>query len=179
MAPIEIKYNRYTYLIPIPFCLLLMWLFYQFVLNEPQEEIQDKNFIYVAIGAIAVGAFLTLNFAWRFIKAPVVFRMDDEGILYNPAGVTTGLIRWDEIDNAEEVQITTYNNGTAIVGVLAISLKDPEAYRRRYNILFQKALELGEKRYHASVLIEPAVLGKNYETVKTELKRRTNSFSLK
>src|SRR5688500_6288110 len=102
LTPIEIRYNRYSYLIPIPFILLLMWLFYKFILTEPEEPIQDKMLIYVAIGIMVVGSFLVLNFIWRFIKAPVVFRMTDEGILYNPAGVTTGLIRWDEIENVEE-----------------------------------------------------------------------------
>lgn len=156
-----------------------MWLFYTFILDEPQEPITDKTFIYVAYGVIIVGSFLVLNFGWRFIKAPVVFRMDDEGIIYNPAGVSTGLIRWDEIENVEESTITVYDNGTAYVNVLAISLKDAEAFRKRYNILFQKALQLGEKRYHASVLIEPAVLGKKYETVKTEIKRKVPFTSLK
>jgi len=105
LAPVEIKFNRFSYLIPIPFVLLLMWLFYKFVLTEPQEPIKNKTFIFIAYAILAVGSFLVLNFAWRFITAPVVFRMDDNGIVYNPAGVATGLISWHEISDVNEANM--------------------------------------------------------------------------
>lgn len=173
MQPIEIRYNRFAYLIPIPFVLLLMWLFYKFVLIDPQQPIKDKIFIYAAYGVIAIGTFLVLNFTWRFIKAPVIFRMDDEGILYNPAGVSTGLIRWDEIDNVNETNIKVVRNDAPVFEtVLAVKLKDPGAYRKRYNIAIRPVLQMGAKMYDADVFLESGVLKNKYDTVKAEIRKR-------
>ncbi len=173
MQPIEIRYNRFAYLIPIPFVLLLMWLFYKFVLTEPQEPINDKIIIYVAYGVLALGTFLVLNFTWRFIKAPVIFRMDDQGIVYNPAGVSTGLICWDEIDDVNEANIKVVRNDAPVFEtVLAVKLKDPEAFRKRYNIAIRPILQKGAKMYDADVFLESGVLKNNYETVKAEIRKR-------
>jgi hypothetical protein len=181
MQPIEIKFNRYSYLIGIPFILALMFLFYWFTIANPDENFTGsvRLFLIVTLFVEAVGIFLIIYFLKQFFNPPVVFRMNNEGIVYNPAGVSTGIIKWEEIDNVEEAVITVYRNGTAYENVLAISLKDPEAFRQRYNVLFQKALQLGEKRYHASVLIEPGVLGKKYSAVKEEIKQRVPFTLLK
>lgn len=173
MTPIEIKFNRFSYLIPIPFVLLLMWLFYKFVLTEPQEPIEDKTFIYVAYAILTVGSFLVLNFAWRFITAPVVFRMDDQGIIYNPAGVTTGLINWHEISDVNETNMKVVRGDAPVYQtVLAVKLKDPDAFRKKYNILLEKMLQLGNKMYDADIIIESKVLGNKYDVVKEEMRRR-------
>lgn len=173
LNPIEIRPNRFGYLIPIPFCLLLMWLVYKYVLIDPQQPIEDEMFFYIAYGIMIIGGFLALNFAWRFIKAPVVFRMDDQGILYNPAGVTTGLIRWDEIADANEKNIKVVRNDAPVYQtVLALKLKDPEAFRKRHNLVLAHLLKLGNKMYDADVLLEISVLGKKYDAVKEELRKR-------
>jgi len=56
--------------------------------------------------------------------------------------------------------------------VLAIKLKDPDAFRKRYNILLEKMLQLGNKMYEADVVIESKVLGNKYDLVKEEMRRR-------
>lgn len=173
LTPVEIKYNRFAYLIPIPFVLFLMWIFYKFVLTEPQEPIEDSILIYVAYAIMIVGSFLVLHFAWRFIKAPVIFRMDNDGILYNPNGVSTGLINWTEISDVNEKNLKVVRGDAPVYQtVLAIKLKDPDAFRKKHNILLEKILQLGNKMYDADVIIESAVLKKNYDIVKAEMKKR-------
>jgi hypothetical protein len=175
MQPIEIRPNRFAYLIPIPFVLFLMWIFYWFTIAEPNENFTGavKIFLVVTVFVEAVGLFLTAYFFKQFLKPPVIFRMDDEGVVYNPAGVSTGLIRWEEISDVNEVNISqVVPNSQVNESALAIQLKNPEEFRKKYNIVLKKALQLGNKLYNADVLIERNYLKKHYEAVKAEMKRK-------
>ena len=174
IIPVEIKYNRFAYLITVPFILLLMGLFYWFVLR-PESVVEDRMFYYVAIGVQVVGAFLVFQCIRQFIKSPVIFRMDQEGFEYNPAGVSSGLVRWKEIDSVRETAITTMSgNAPGKTKVLAVKMKDPKAYRSRYNAVLRGALALSEEFNDATVLIEPAALGKQYDEIKEIMIRRTS-----
>lgn len=177
IIPIEIRPNRFLYLIPVPFCLLLMGVFYWFVLG-PEATVEDGMFYYVAIGVLVVGAFLTFQFTRQFFKPPVTFRMDQEGFEYNPAGVSSGLIRWNEVASIEEKQIKTMSGSVpGFSTVLAVTMKDPAAFRKRYNVLLRKAVQLSEDVNHASVLIEPAALGKQYGEIRDTMIRQAGEAS--
>jgi len=175
MQPIEIKFNRFSYLIPIPFVLFLMWVFYWFTIAEPDENFTGnvKIFLIVTVFVEAVGLFLTIYFFRQFLKPPVIFRMDDEGFIYNPSGVSTGLIRWDEISDVNEVNIAeVVPNSQVNELALGIQLKNPAEFRGKYNLFLGKALQLGSKMYHADIIIENKYLRKHYDAVKTEMRRK-------
>lgn len=174
IIPVEIRFNRYYYLITLPFILLLMGLFYHFVLS-PEAVVEDRMFYYVAIGVQVVGAFLAFQCVRQFMKAPVIFRMDQEGFEYNPAGVSSGLVRWKEIQAVEEIDIRTADgNAPNRTKVLSVKLKDPRAFRSKYNFLIKSALALSEEVNNTSIMIEPAALGKQYEEIREIMIRRTN-----
>ena len=175
MQPIEIKFNRFSYLIPIPFILFLMWVFYWFTIAEPDENFTGSVKVFLVVTAFVeiIGLFLTIYFFKQFVKPPVIFRMDDQGIVYNPAGVSTGLIGWNEISDVNETNMKVVRNGAPVYQtVLAVKVKEPQEFRKKYNIGLRHLMKYGSAMYGGDVMIESKVLGKHYDTVKGEMRRR-------
>lgn len=90
----------------------------------------------VLFGAFTlIAVFMSGVLLYRLIRNPWTFRLTDEGFIYNPAGVSTGLIRWTDIVEIRDVPVTTQNSvvgGQAPLMTTGIILKDPHSYIARY-----------------------------------------------
>ncbi|GAA4320833.1 STM3941 family protein [Flaviaesturariibacter amylovorans] len=163
MTPIEIRPNRFLYLIPIVIALGLMFLFVYFTFVNPEGN-EMPTMMYVMSGfMVLVGSFLSVKLFQRFLRNEFVFRMDDEGIESNEGGITTGLIRWSEIKEAREIKVPSSNRRSmATETVLALYLHHPEKQRARYNPALQALTNFAGELMGSSVLITPAVLGNQY-----------------
>lgn len=106
--------------------------------------------------------------------------VNEQGFEYNPSGQSTGFILWTDVERVAELSVTT--NTTRVMDketALGVWLKDPEAYYKKWNIVVHKLMQLNEKMYGATVLIQPSSLGKDYERVRQLFleKRGTTVFT--
>lgn len=79
-----------------------------------------------------VGIFLIGVFSYRLVKNPWTFRMTDEGFEYNPAGVSSGFIRWEDVAEIKYVPVMTNRGGPTQIMTVGVILKDPHSYIARY-----------------------------------------------
>ena len=98
---------------------------------ETEEEIDLMGKLIFGFFTL-VGFFLIGVFSYRLIKNPWTFRMTDEGFEYNPAGVSTGFIRWEDVAEIKYVPVTTDRGGPTKIMTVGIILKDPHSYIARY-----------------------------------------------
>ncbi|RYY89852.1 MAG: hypothetical protein EOO15_04930 [Chitinophagaceae bacterium] len=171
MTPIQIKSNRLVYLIPIPICIGLMYAFY-WALFESPDKAEGQGFLkVVAVFVFLAGTFLIYMSIRHLLKPPVLFEMNDDGILLNEGGVSSGLIKWEEIREVKETMVPTSRRGQ-LVPVLAVFLNDGVVRKQRYNALLQSVANLAGAVSGTPFYITPSILGKQYEAVKLELQKR-------
>lgn len=172
MTPIEIRAKRIAYLIPIPFTVLLMVLFYKYAIIDNEQD--NTIFFITGIFVVGVGAFLSVYFLAQFFRNPVLFKADDKGFEYIPAGVSLGLVRWEDVSGLEEVEVKVVRGDVPTYEkALAIILKNPDEYRQQFNAPLRKLMEISEQRNKGTILIEPASLQGRYEEVKKYFEEQT------
>lgn len=175
MTPIEIRPKRISYLVPLPFILLLMFLFYKYAIVNSGEG-NDKVFFIAGIFVVAVGAFLTGYFALQFFRNPAILKADDQGFEYNPAGVSLGFIPWKDVSGFEEVMVKVVRGDVPTYEqALAIILKDPEQYRKRFTKPARLLMATSEKINKGTILIEHASMQGRYEEFKELLTQQTRN----
>lgn len=167
MNEIQVKPNRLLYLIPIPFILPLIAVAYwaAFV-----KEDSNNGVFAIAIFIFVIGGFLLIRFVKSFLDDPVIMLVNEQGFEYNPAGYSTGFILWTDVEKVDEVTVTT--NTTRVMDqqiALGVWMKDPELYYQRWNIAIRKLMQINQKMYGATILIQPSSLGKDYERVRQAL----------
>ena len=174
MDEIKIKPPRFSYLIPIPFILFLMGIFYWVAFEKEDEEEVGTGLKIIAVLVLIVGSFLLYQFTRQFIRVPVILLMNNQGFEYNPAGVSSQFIGWEEVAKVEEVSVRVLRgrNTGGWETALGVWLKDPGTYRSRMNAALGFLVKQNEKMYGATLLIEPASLGKEYEEVRRFFKRK-------
>jgi hypothetical protein len=128
MKPIlQIRHNRFIYLAITPLPLALAGLFfYAFFSSDMASEFGDDLAPKIAASFfILIGIFLSTHFFMRFLKNTPVFSIYEEGFEANTNGVSSGLIKWEDIKKAEE-QIVKQGPGKS--AALAIYFKQPDRY---------------------------------------------------
>ncbi len=176
MTPIEIKAKRISYLVPLPFILLLMFLFYKYAIVNSGEG-NDKVFFIVGIFVVGVGAFLAGYFTLQFFRNPAILRANEQGFEYNPAGVSLGFIPWKDVSGFEEVMVRVVRGDVPThEQALAIILKDPEQYRKRFTKPVSLLMAASEKINKGTILIEHASMQGRYEEFKALLEQQTRKF---
>jgi len=173
MLPIEIRHNRFLYLIPIPFCFFLMYVFYWVLFVNPEVESSIWPMYLISVFVFLVGAFMIVVSIKQFLKNPVVFRMDDEGIEVNEAGVSSGFIRWQEIREIKE----TMAPGRRRQSVLAVYLKDPSAHSKQYGKALQPIVNLSNAMNGTAIYISAGILGKEYSNIRMMIEKKIHSSS--
>lgn len=141
----------------------------------------------IAFGFFYVIAhFLVIVFGLRLLKGmPPVFIATEKGFCYEPAGISTGWVLWNDITEVRESTVlqgsTTYS-GPRLLPVLGIKLINPEAYNAAaYAPLLQRVVKMGQQfnNYQTEgvgdILLNPTDFGKNYETVLALFKEKSKS----
>ena len=115
-----------------------------------------------------VGIFLIGVFGYRLIRNPVTFRMTDEGFEYNPAGVSTGLIRWTDIEEIKPVPVMTNRSGIGgpkQLFPIGIILKDPQSYIARYPTAMGVLFEYRKYESGTPLVFQFGEFGRDHEKV--------------
>lgn len=178
MKPIlEIRHNRFIYLALSPFPLAFSGLFF-WVLFLNDEPLFGDDIMGTVIFAffIPVGIFLSYHWFSRFLKDTPIFSVFEEGFESNTNGVSSGLIRFEDIKKVEE-QLVREGRGQS--AALAIYFKNPEKYEQQQPAvvrMLRSAVKL-TGAHHAQrlsstteddmpVLIPISTLGARYPQVK-------------
>lgn len=130
MKPIlEIRYNRFIYLLLAPIALALSGLFFSLVfLSDIMSEFQNSTAAKIVFSFfILVGAFLAVYWFRAFLKNEPIFTVYEEGFVSKTHGVNAGLIRWQDIRKIEQQQI---RYGRGFTTALAVYLKQSDKYNQ-------------------------------------------------
>lgn len=133
--------------------------------------------------------FLVIVFGLRFFKGvPPFFIATEKGFCYEPYGVSTGWILWEDISEVKETTILYGNSGRIgprVVPVLGIKLINPETYNTAaFTPLLQKLVTAGQKVNNfqtegaGDILLVPSDFGKDYDQVIALFKEHTQKNSL-
>lgn len=98
---------------------------------KTEEEIDPVGQVVFGFFTL-IGLFLLGVFGYRFVRNPWTFRLTDEGFEYNPAGVSSGFIRWDEVVEIKPVPVKMNFGGPRTLMVVGVVLKDPHSYVARH-----------------------------------------------
>jgi hypothetical protein len=119
--------------------------------------------------------FLVIVFGQRLFKGmPPIFIATEKGFSYEPAGISTGWVLWEDITEVRESEVlfgSGVNNGPKLVPVIGIKLINPEQYRASYAPLLQYVVNIGQKFHNyqtegvGDILLRPSDFGDQYENV--------------
>ncbi|MDO8997106.1 MAG: hypothetical protein Q7U77_10810 [Sediminibacterium sp.] len=119
--------------------------------------------------------FLVIVFGQRLFKGmPPIFIATEKGFSYEPAGISTGWVLWEDVAEVKESEVlygSGVNNGPKLVPVIGIKLINPEQYHASYAPLLQYVVNIGQKFHNyqtegvGDILIKPSDLGDQYENV--------------
>lgn len=122
--------------------------------------------------------FLFIAFGRQLFTTTYLFIATNKGFQYTAAGISSGWVLWEEIEEIRESSVLSGNNigGPASVPVLGIKLRSPEKYAAQYNPALQKLILLGGKLNNfqteggGDLLLNPAHFGQRFEEVKALIK---------
>ena len=168
---IEIKNNRYGYLIPIAFIAVLMAVFYWAWITPTIDLQHSATIIWKVIPVFiwVIGVAYSLYLLKCFFNPPVIFTANSDGFMADFNGNKTGFIYWKDIKETREMRILTskkvrYDTYFIVMGVL---LKDPEGYTAGKNLLMLTAIESFVNNYGTSIFIyKVSMSNSNYEKMK-------------
>lgn len=119
--------------------------------------------------------FLVIVFGQRLFKGmPPLFIATEKGFYYEPAGIGSGWVLWEDIKELRESEVlfgSGVNNGPKLVPVIGIKLTNPEKYRTAYAPLLQYVVKVGQKFHNyqtegvGDILLRPSDLGDQYDNV--------------
>lgn len=174
------------FIVTLGFSVLLNVLLFspQFIFDQEQIdrfELFEKfifGFFYVIVH------FLLLVFGLRLLKGmPPVFIATEKGFCYEPAGISSGWILWEDIEEVRESTVLTGsagNTGPTAMPVLGIKLINPEEYNAAaYAPLLQRVVSIGQKLNNyqtegvGDLLLRPSDFGEDYEKVKALFKAKS------
>jgi hypothetical protein len=186
--PNQFVMSLFTLLLLCGFSVLLNTLLFSPETILDAEQINSlEYFEKILFGFFYVLAhFLLVVFTARLIKGiPPLFLATEKGFCYNPAGISTGWILWDDITEVRETEIIygrSNSTGPTLRPVLGIKFINPENYKNQaYSPLLKKLVDAGQKLNNfqtegvGDVLLLPEDFGKNYGKVKSLFKDKTKA----
>ena len=168
---IEIKNNRYGYLIPLPFIWALMLVFYWAWQNPSIDLRHSTSLIWkiVPFFVWVMGTLVTL-LLWRdFLNPLIIFAANSEGFKANYNGKKTGVILWKDVKETREMQILTSKatRSTNYEIVIAVFLKDPESYTAGKNLLMRTVIQSMVNNYGTSIFVyKVSMSDSDYQKIK-------------
>lgn len=118
-----------------------------------------------------VGVFLSGVFLYRFIKNPWYFRMDEEGFEYSPGGISSGVVKWSEV---ERLDYTTVKQGGPVspthLRVLGVYLKDPASYISRQPLALHALLEARKFDSGTPLVFQQREFGSRHDQVVAQMR---------
>jgi hypothetical protein len=165
---------------------------YYFIFNNTSfpEKFHFKNIDQIVVGILLL-VFTIVHFLLLYIllllwQTPSFFIISKSGFLYEPGGISPGLILWEDIAAIEERQLF-YNPGSRVYSAptanfLVIELKDPAKYNYRYNLLLRLIVVLMSKLIKfqtgrsGDIVVNPSDFGSKYEEVKALINKNLEEY---
>lgn len=128
--------------------------------------------------------FLIITTVFRLAKdTPPVFTATEKGFWYEPAGISTGWILWEDVDEVRESSVLSDRNRVAgQATVLGIKLKYPDAYNAsQFTPVFKKFMQYAQQFNNmqtegvGDILINPSDFGDDYSAVKELIIKKVKS----
>jgi hypothetical protein len=128
-----------------------------------------------------IAHFLFIGFTINAIRNQPFFVLTRHGFLYEPGGISPGLIYWTNINEMKEATLLKRNSrrGNAILEpALVISLKDSSKNTTAYNVVLRILVKWGTKliQYQnegvGDIVLNPFDFGNRY----TEVKEKMQAF---
>gem|GEM_PF-4697967 len=175
MTPIVIRPNRFTHLILIPPALVLMGVAAYVLLVKAEEEFLETTWYVVCAGILLAGCFFMFMSLRSFFQNKFLFRVSEEGIESNDGGIGTGLIRWEEIRQVQELMMP--NSFGDPKPALGLYLYNPRNFQAAYNPLLASLMEAnrniqGGDKVAPTLVLSPGTLGKHYAAVRKAMEER-------
>ena len=172
------------FLVAVGFAVLftLLVFFPQMILNERVlQDVSSQEKLVVGLFFVLAN-FLVIVFGKRlFSRQPPIFVATAEGFCYEPAGISSGWIRWNDIEEVRETNVlagSRLRNGPSTIPALGIRLKNPEAYNlAAFTPLMRKLVSLSQdlRNYETDgvgdLLLDPVDFGNDYDHVKSIIKK--------
>lgn len=190
-APNQLAVNLILFLIIIMFSAGVNIILFSPDLIFEKEQIDHFQFVEKLIFGFfyVVTHFLLIVFGLRLFKGmPAVFIATEKGFCYEPAGISTGWVLWEDIVDVKETTILYGNSGRIgprLVPVVGVKLINPEVYNTAaFAPLLQKLATAGQKINNfqtegaGDILLVPSDFGKEYDRVIALFKERAKSNSL-
>lgn len=166
MNEVRIKAKVWPHIVIAGFVLLLMtvvlWGLY---LREDAPEPGTTDLIITA-AVFGIGAIILFFIVRILINRPDVIYINEHGFSYNPGGVSSGFIPWENVAEIKMVNVNTTQGslpGPVLETAIGIKLKDPEKYRIFSSPLFRPLLKLNKSMYDVDLFIRISDLGEQRE----------------
>jgi hypothetical protein len=186
LIKIEAPHNKLgtviTLLVVLGFAVLVNLLLF-----SPETILQPQQLEEITIAEKSIFGFfyvlchlLLIVFVRQLFTTNYLFIATAKGFQYTPAGISSGWVLWEDIEEIRESSVLSGNNigGPKVVPVLGIKLRLPEKYAANYNPALQKLILLGGQLNNfqtegaGDLLMNPADFGERYEEVKALIESR-------
>lgn len=164
-------------LIALVVILMMMVTWWGLYLREDAPEPDTTSYI-ITILVVGIGSLILFFIARILIMHPDVLYINDKGFSYNPGGVSSGFIHWEDVQEIKQVNVnTTHGNlpGPVMETAIGIKLKDPEKYRVYSYALLRPLLKLNKNMYDVDLLIRISDLGKHRQEAEELLQKFGNN----
>ncbi len=174
----EMKKPTLLYVVVLVFLIAATSAGYYFIFNN--ESLPEKfHFLNIDGAAKAVG--LLIFFMCQFLMIitvrliwlrPSFFIVTKNGFLYEPGGISPGLILWEDIETISEVELAVTQGVPTTRTYLVVTLKDSSRYFKRYNLLLRLLVIVLDKitkgltGKSGAIMIQPWDFGNRYNEIK-------------
>lgn len=139
-----------------------------FGLGEIESPLKTQAWgLAVGVGAGGlVSLLLSIGFAYRWLRNPPTLRFYEEGFEYSPAGVSTGLIKWNDVVELRDETVLVSLVGTpARRPVTAVVLRNPDDYLGRFPAALRPLLAANRKLNSSPILIAQGEFGPDHAAI--------------
>jgi hypothetical protein len=185
----EMKKPTVLYVVVLAILITVISAGYYFIFNN---ELLPEKFHFVNIDGAAKAVGLLIFFMCQFLLIvtvrliwlrPSFFIVTENGFLYEPGGISPGLILWEDIETINEVELAVTQGVSPTRAYLVITLKDSSRYFKRYNLLLRLLVVVLDKITNwltgksGAIMIQPWDFGNRYNEIKAlmeeKIKRHT------
>ena len=173
-------------LIALGFAVFANLLLFKPTIIWNEDDLKSITSIQLLVFGLFYGIihFFLITTAVRLARrTPPLFTATEKGFWYEPAGISTGWILWEDVEEVRESAILSGRNRVADqVAVIGIKLKYPHEYNAaQFTPVFRKFMQYAQQFYNkqtegaGDILLNPSDFGDDYSKVKELMFKKTKS----
>jgi len=120
---------------------------------------------------VLIGVFLSGVFGYRLVRNPPYFVMYPDGFEYAPGGVSTGLIKWTDVQELrDETVLQGGPSGPVRQPVTAVVLRNTAEYIERFPAALKPLFAARMAMNSSPILISKAEFGRDHTAILTVMR---------